>query len=48
YVNVKGVDPSTDAYNKEPKVKYQTVNIGETPKAEDSIENLKDLEFFKS
>ncbi|HEO0358537.1 TPA: Rib/alpha-like domain-containing protein, partial [Streptococcus agalactiae] len=42
-VTVKVVDPSTDADKNEPKVKDQTVNIGETPKAEDSIENLKDL-----
>ncbi|WP_265340819.1 Rib/alpha-like domain-containing protein, partial [Streptococcus agalactiae] len=32
-----------DADKNEPKAKDQTVNIGETPKAEDSIENLKDL-----
>ncbi len=42
-VTVKVVDPSTDADKNEPKAKDQTVNIGETPKAEDSIENLKDL-----
>ncbi|WPG04207.1 Rib/alpha-like domain-containing protein [Streptococcus agalactiae] len=42
-VTVKVVDPRKDADKNEPKAKDQTVNIGETPKAEDSIENLKDL-----
>nr|MCW1092100.1 Rib/alpha-like domain-containing protein [Streptococcus anginosus] len=37
------VTPTPDADKNEPKAKDQTVNIGETPKAEDSIENLKDL-----
>ncbi|MCC9821005.1 Rib/alpha-like domain-containing protein, partial [Streptococcus agalactiae] len=42
-VTVKVVDPSTDADKNEPKAKDQTDNIGETPKAEDSIETLKDF-----
>ncbi|WP_181566455.1 Rib/alpha-like domain-containing protein [Aerococcus tenax] len=33
----------TDAEKNEPQAKDQTVKVGETPKAEDSIANLKDL-----
>ncbi|MGT2845621.1 Rib/alpha-like domain-containing protein, partial [Streptococcus hongkongensis] len=42
-VTVKVVDPSTDAEKYTPAGKDQTVNIGETPKAEDSISNLPEL-----
>ncbi|WP_188595299.1 YPDG domain-containing protein, partial [Streptococcus himalayensis] len=34
---------TTDADKNDPKAKEQTVGLNETPKAEDSIENLKDL-----
>ncbi|MGT2799889.1 Rib/alpha-like domain-containing protein, partial [Streptococcus marmotae] len=44
-VSVKIVvkDKRTDADKNDPKAKDQTVGLNETPKAEDSIENLKDL-----
>ncbi|MDK7051088.1 Rib/alpha-like domain-containing protein [Aerococcus sanguinicola] len=41
-VTVK-VKDLTDAEKNEPQAKDQTVKVGETPKAEDSIANLKDL-----
>ncbi|MDK8503413.1 Rib/alpha-like domain-containing protein, partial [Aerococcus sp. UMB1112A] len=41
-VNVK-VNDLTDAEKNTPQAKDQTVKVGETPKAEDSIANLKDL-----
>ena len=37
------VSEPTDADKNEPKAKDQTVKVGEEPKAEDSIENFKDL-----
>ncbi|MGN6847783.1 Rib/alpha-like domain-containing protein, partial [Neisseria sp. P0021.S005] len=37
------VSEPTDADKNEPKAKDQTVKVGEEPKAEDSIENCKDL-----
>ncbi|WP_442243469.1 alpha-like surface protein, partial [Streptococcus agalactiae] len=37
------VDPRTDADKNDPAGKDQQVNVGETPKAEDSIGNLPDL-----
>ncbi|WP_164228423.1 Rib/alpha-like domain-containing protein, partial [Streptococcus canis] len=42
-VTVKVVDPRTDAEKNDPTGKDQQVNVGETPKAEDSIGNLPDL-----
>ena len=42
-VSVKVVDPRTDADKNTPTPKDQTVNIGETPKAQDSIGNVGDL-----
>ena len=42
-VSVKVVDPRTDADKNTPATKDQTVNIGETPKAQDSIGNVGDL-----
>ncbi|MCQ8268520.1 Rib/alpha-like domain-containing protein, partial [Streptococcus suis] len=44
-VTITVVDPNTatDADKNTPEVKDQTVNVGETPKAEDSISNLPDL-----
>ncbi|WOT02358.1 Rib/alpha-like domain-containing protein [Corynebacterium pyruviciproducens] len=43
-VTVKVADPKkTDAETYDPKGKDQSVETGSTPKAEDSIENLKDL-----
>ena len=42
-VSVKVVDPRTDADKNTPAPKDQTVNIGETPKAQDSIGNVGDL-----
>ena len=42
-VTVKVVDPRTDADKNTPAPKDQTVNIGETPKAQDSIGNVGDL-----
>ncbi|HFI0077853.1 TPA: Rib/alpha-like domain-containing protein, partial [Streptococcus suis] len=42
-VTITVVDPATDADKNTPEVKDQTVNVGETPKAEDSISNLPDL-----
>ncbi|MGV3028956.1 Rib/alpha-like domain-containing protein, partial [Streptococcus hyovaginalis] len=42
-VKVTVVDPTTDADKYTPETKDQTVNVGETPKAEDSISNLPDL-----
>ncbi len=42
-VTITVVDPATDADKNTPEVKDQTVNVGETPKAEDSIANLPDL-----
>ena len=42
-VTIKVVDPRTDADKNTPALKDQTVNIGETPKAQDSIGNVGDL-----
>ena len=42
-VTIKVVDPRTDADKNTPAPKDQTVNIGETPKAQDSIGNVGDL-----
>ena len=42
-VTIKVVDPSTDADKNTPTPKDQTVNVGETPKAQDSIGNVGDL-----
>ena len=42
-VSVKVVDPRTDADKNTPTPKDQTVNVGETPKAQDSIGNVGDL-----
>ena len=42
-VSVKVVDPRTDADKNKPTPKDQTVNVGETPKAQDSIGNVGDL-----
>ncbi|MGT2775337.1 Rib/alpha-like domain-containing protein, partial [Streptococcus hyovaginalis] len=42
-VKVTVTDPRTDADKNTPEGKDQTVNVGETPKAEDSISNLPDL-----
>ena len=42
-VTIKVVDPHTDADKNTPALKDQTVNIGETPKAQDSIGNVGDL-----
>ncbi len=42
-VTVKVVDPRTDADKNTPTPKDQTVNVGETPKAQDSIGNVGDL-----
>ncbi|MGT2785086.1 Rib/alpha-like domain-containing protein [Streptococcus merionis] len=42
-VTVKVVDPRTDAAKHEPIAKEQQVNLGDTPKAEDSIANLPEL-----
>ena len=42
-VTIKVVDPRTDADKNTPALKDQTVNIGETPKAQDSIGNVADL-----
>ena len=42
-VSVKVVDPRTDADKNTPTPKNQTVNVGETPKAQDSIGNVGDL-----
>ncbi|WEB49363.1 alpha-like surface protein [Streptococcus anginosus] len=42
-VKVKVIDPRTDADKNEPKAKDQTVKVGETPKAEDSIGNIPEL-----
>ncbi|MBE3601999.1 Rib/alpha-like domain-containing protein, partial [Streptococcus agalactiae] len=42
-VKVTVVDPRTDADKNDPAGKDQQVNVGETPKAEDSIGNLPDL-----
>ena len=42
-VTVKVVDPRTDADKNTPAPKDQTVNVGETPKAQDSIGNVGDL-----
>ena len=42
-VTIKVIDPRTDADKNTPALKDQTVNIGETPKAQDSIGNVGDL-----
>ena len=42
-VTIKVVDPRTDADKNTPIPKDQTVNVGETPKAQDSIGNVGDL-----
>ena len=42
-VTIKVIDPRTDADKNTPVLKDQTVNIGETPKAQDSIGNVGDL-----
>ncbi|MHB2078509.1 Rib/alpha-like domain-containing protein [Aerococcus mictus] len=42
-VIVANATKKTDAEKNEPQAKDQTVKVGETPKAEDSIANLKDL-----
>ncbi|MFS9000198.1 Rib/alpha-like domain-containing protein, partial [Streptococcus infantis] len=42
-VKVTVKDPRSDADKNEPKAKDQTVKVGNTPKAEDSIANFKDL-----
>ena len=42
-VTIKVVDPRTDADKNTPALKDQTVNIGETPSAQDSIGNVADL-----
>ena len=42
-VKVTVKDPRSDADKNEPKAKDQTVKVGDTPKAEDSIANFKDL-----
>ena len=42
-VSVKVVDPRTDADKNTPTPKDQTVNVGETPKAQDSIGNVGNL-----
>ena len=42
-VTIKVVDPHTDADKNTPALKDQTVNIGSTPKAQDSIGNVGDL-----
>ena len=42
-VTIKVVDPRTDADKNTPTPKDQTVNVGETPKAQDSIGNVGDL-----
>ena len=42
-VTIKVVDPSTDADKNTPTPKDQTVNVGETPDAKNSIGNVSDL-----
>ena len=42
-VTIKVINPRTDADKNTPALKDQTVNIGETPKAQDSIGNVGDL-----
>ncbi|MDK7164429.1 Rib/alpha-like domain-containing protein, partial [Winkia sp. UMB3105] len=42
-VIVANATKKTDTEKNEPQAKDQTVKVGETPKAEDSIANLKDL-----
>ena len=42
-VTIKVSNPRTDADKNTPALKDQTVNIGETPKAQDSIGNVGDL-----
>ena len=42
-VKVTVKDPRSDADKNDPKAKDQTVKVGDTPKAEDSIANFKDL-----
>ena len=42
-VTIKVIDLRTDADKNTPALKDQTVNIGETPKAQDSIGNVGDL-----